>query len=181
MDFGILRDISPVELELMRAWRNSPDIRANMYTRHVISQQEHIEWWNKTAVREDQQYFMYEFNGKPTGIVSFNGIDKVNRNSRWAFYAAPTAEKGTGSRMEFLALNYAFDELKLHKLCCEVLEFNAAVVKLHQKFGFRIEGVLKEQHIVENKYVDIYCMGILASEWIGFRVSIENRLKSFVR
>lgn len=41
--------------------------------------------------------------------------------------------------MEYLALEYAFKDMGLHKLFCEVLAFNAPVIKLHQKFGFKIE------------------------------------------
>lgn len=173
---GSLRAIKPEELELMLAWRNAPSVRANMYTRHEISLTEHLAWWARIRDRADQRYFMYEFKGEPVGIVAFNSIDTVNQNSSWAFYASPEAPKGTGSRMEFLALNYAFAELTLHKLCCEVLAFNAPVVKLHEKFGFKVEGVLREQHHHNEHYVDIYRLGILASEWKTGRDAMLSRL-----
>ena len=162
---GTLRAIAPDELELMLAWRNAPCVRANMSTRHEISLDEHLAWWARIQTRTDQRYFMYEYKGAPVGIVAFNGIDTVNANSEWAIYASPEAPKGTGSRMEFLALEYAFHELKLHKLCCEVLAFNSPVIKLHQKFGFKVEGILREQHRLEDRFVDIYRLGMLAPEW----------------
>lgn len=162
---GQLREIQTSELEMMLAWRNSPAVRMNMYTRQVITLEEHLSWWNKLKSSSASKYFMYVGAGRPQGVVAFTGIDKGSNNSSWAFYANPEAPKGTGSRMEFLALSYAFDELGLHKLCCEVLAFNAAVIKLHQKFGFTIEGVLREQHFVEDKYVDVIRLGVLAAEW----------------
>ncbi len=67
--------------------------------------------------------------------------------------------------MEFLALEYVFGHLKLHKLYCEVLAFNMPVIKLHQKFGFEIEGVFRQQHLGDSGYVDIYRLGIIANEW----------------
>ncbi|MGA8516294.1 MAG: UDP-4-amino-4,6-dideoxy-N-acetyl-beta-L-altrosamine N-acetyltransferase, partial [Burkholderiaceae bacterium] len=126
---GVLRDIQADELELMLTWRNAPTVRANMYTRHEISLQEHVAWWERMQKRDDQRYFMYESEGTPCGIVAFTGIDICNQNSSWAFYASPVAPRGTGSRMEFLALDYAFNSLRLRKLCCEVLAFNQSVVK----------------------------------------------------
>ncbi|MGB0466070.1 MAG: UDP-4-amino-4,6-dideoxy-N-acetyl-beta-L-altrosamine N-acetyltransferase [Pontibacterium sp.] len=162
---GTLRTIQPNELELMRSWRNAPNVRVNMYTRHEISQQEHLRWWESIAARPDQQYFMYEINGLPLGIIGFTGINTDSKNSAWAFYASPEAPPGTGSRMEFLALEYAFYTLNLHKLYCEVLAFNTPVIKLHQKFGFKVEGIFREHHNIDSTYADVYRLGLLATEW----------------
>lgn len=173
---GILRSIAVDELELMRVWRNEPAVRANMYTQHEISREEHLIWWEKTKVRTDQKYFMYEMAGAPVGIAAFTGIDIKSQNSAWAFYASPSAPKGTGSKMEFLMLDHAFNDLKIHKLYCEVLAFNTSVIKLHQKFGFSIEGVFRQQHKVNDNFVDIYRLGILASEWQEYRQSMQEKL-----
>lgn len=178
---GILRNIADNELELMRAWRNEPSVRANMYTQHEISPEEHLTWWAKTKDRPDQKYFMYETAGTPVGIASFNGIDANSANSAWAFYASPTAPKGTGSRMEFLMLDCAFNTLNLHKLHCEVLAFNTAVIKLHEKFGFKVEGVFREQHKVNDVFVDTYRLGILVSEWQKGRQAMYDKLTGHVK
>lgn len=162
---GDLRAIRDCELELMLSWRNAPSVRANMYTRHEISLAEHLSWWERTARREDQEYFMYEKDGAGMGIVAFTEIDRANANCCWAFYAAPDAARGTGSRMEYLALQRVFGALGLHKLYCEVLAFNAPVIALHQKFGFQIEGRFRDQHKVDGEYIDIVRLGLLAEEW----------------
>lgn len=178
---GILRGISDGELELMRAWRNEPAVRANMYTQHEISSKEHLTWWEKTKTRTDQKYFMYEMAGNPRGIAAFTSLDLQSKNSAWAFYASPLAPKGTGSKMEFLMLEHAFDELKLHKLYCEVLAFNTAVIKLHQKFGFNIESVFRQQQKVNDDFVDIYRLGILAPEWLEQRQAMHIKLLAQIR
>lgn len=173
---GCLRAIGSDELELMLSWRNAPSVRANMYTRHEISLEEHLKWWSQISKRADQSYYMYEFQGRPSGIVAFTGINLVNNNSSWAFYASPDAGRGTGSRMEYLALECAFENMQLHKLCCEVLSFNQAVIKLHQKFGFVTEGVLRHQHLVDGSYVDVHRLGLLIDEWSAKRDEIKARL-----
>lgn len=176
LKLGVLRTIKPEELELMLAWRNAPSVRANMYTRHEISLAEHLAWWARIQGRSDQKYFMYEFQETPLGIVAFTGVDSASQNSSWAFYASPQAPKGTGSKMEFLALEYAFHNMQLHKLCCEVLAFNAPVIKLHQKFGFKVEGILREQHLVDETFVDVYRLGVLAPEWEAQREEMLTKL-----
>jgi UDP-4-amino-4,6-dideoxy-N-acetyl-beta-L-altrosamine N-acetyltransferase len=179
--FGLLRDIKNEELELMLSWRNAPSVRANMYTRHEIDWEEHLAWWERISARTDQRYFMYENDFMALGIVGFNQIDTVNQNASWAFYAAPESKKGTGSRMEYLALEHAFNEIELHKLSCEVLAFNEPVIKLHQKFGFHIEGVLREHHKAEEEFVDIYKLGILNKEWSQQRHSMHAKIENFSR
>lgn len=173
---GMLRGIEQEELELMLSWRNASSVRANMYTRHEISRTEHLAWWARIQEQSDQRYFMYELQGTPSGIVAFTGVDRASLNSSWAFYASQQAPKGTGSKMEFLALEYAFNDMRLHKLCCEVLAFNTPVIKLHQKFGFKIEGVLREQHLVDEAFVDVYRLGVLASEWEAKREEMLKKL-----
>lgn len=178
---GTLRPIRDDELELMLSWRNAPSVRANMYTQHEISIEEHRAWWGKTLQRDDQRYFMYENAGTPLGVVGFNAIDIVNQRSFWAFYAAPDAPRGTGTFMEFLVLDHAFDVLKLHKLSCEVLAFNAPVIKLHQKFGFTVEGIFRAHHKLDEQFIDIYRLGMLASEWSSKRPELQAKLEKLKR
>lgn len=173
---GILREIADNEIELMLAWRNEPAVRANMYTQHEISLHEHLAWWERTRDRADQKYFMYEFAGNAGGIAALTDIDINNKNSTWAFYSSPTAPTGTGSKMEFLILEHAFNELKLEKLYCEVLAFNTPVIKLHHKFGFITEGVFRKQYNLNGTLIDVYRLGILASEWQELRETIQEKL-----
>lgn len=173
---GRLRDILDCELSLMLNWRNAPTVRANMYTRHEISMEEHLAWWARTQQRSDQKYFIYEYESTPLGVVGFTGIDSVNENAFWAFYASPNAAKGTGSRMEGLALDHAFSNMGLHKIVCEVLAFNVAVLRLHEKFGFKVEGIFREHHKVDRKWVDIHRLTLFASDWSGQREHMVAKL-----
>jgi UDP-4-amino-4,6-dideoxy-N-acetyl-beta-L-altrosamine N-acetyltransferase len=174
---GILRAIKEDELPTILAWRNSPKIKANMYSRHDISLEEHLAWWTRLKDSSDRAYFIYEHHGIPTGVVGFSQIDTYHQNASWAFYASPDAPPGSGARMELLALDHAFDDLQLKKLYCEVLEFNQSVINLHTKFGFKVEGVFKEQHLYENSHIDIYRLAILANEWQAKRPEMLMKLK----
>ncbi|WAB92587.1 UDP-4-amino-4,6-dideoxy-N-acetyl-beta-L-altrosamine N-acetyltransferase [Pseudomonas citronellolis] len=181
MNIGKLRKITDNELELMLSWRNAPNVRANMYTRHEISLEEHRRWWDRIRLDPQHQYLMFEDADTPLGIVAFVNIDKLNGNSSWAFYASPEAPKGTGSKMEFLALEYAFEELSLHKLHCEVLDFNTAVIRLHKKFGFTVEGILRQHHYIDSRFADVYRLGLLSDEWNTHRILMQKRLSNYTK
>lgn len=174
---GSLRTLQELDLEMILRWRNDFAVRQNMYTSSEIPWKEHVEWWQRIKSSESNLYFVYELRGSPFGVVSFNNIDCRNKNASWAFYAAPEAPVGVGSRMEFLALDYAFDALCLHRLSCEVLSFNQPVIKLHEKFGFQVEGVFRERYLRDDFYYDVFCLGQLSKEWLSHRQIMAKRLK----
>lgn len=176
LSIGEFRSISIDMLDTVLEWRNAPKVRANMYTRHEISRQEHHDWWNRVAQASDKRYVLYQRGSEPLGVVGVTNIDRENGHACWAFYASPEAPPGTGSRMEFLALDYVFRELRLHKLYCEVLSFNTPVIKLHLKFGFQVEGTFREQHKTDEGFVDIVRLGMLAQEWETSREKMFEKL-----
>ena len=177
--FGILRGINDDEIALMLEWRNSPNVTSNMFTRNEISMTTHLSWWNKVKASKNHKYFMYELDGIPAGIVGMVNIDHTNQNSSWIMYASPDAPKGTGSKMEFLFLDYVFKEYGLHKLYGEVLAFNTSVINLHKKFGFAIEGILFEHHAINDGFTDIHLVGITKNRWNENRDRMKKLILSF--
>ena len=77
--------------------------------------------------------------------------------------------------MEFLALTFAFEELGIRKLCCEVLSFNAGVVKLHEKFGFLIEGRFIEHFRRNDEFADIVCLAKFRKSWAADKQGLRAR------
>lgn len=179
MDIGLLREIRDEDLTLMLQWRNAPDVRKNMYNTEEISLETHLAWWAKVVASDKFKYFMYENEGVPLGIVAFTDLNHKSRHSFWAFYASPNAPKGTGSRMEFLALDYAFNVLDLNKLSCEVLDYNPAVIKLHMKFGFKQEGLFEKHHWANERFCDVVRLAIFKDGWKMSRAIMLDKLMSY--
>jgi UDP-4-amino-4,6-dideoxy-N-acetyl-beta-L-altrosamine N-acetyltransferase len=172
--------IRPVELEdkdLILQWRNSERVRAGMYNDHIISQKEHELWFSKALVDDSSAYLIFLYESRPIGFASFTNINLIHSRCYWAFYLGEeNVPRGSGSVMEFFALDYAFCTLKIRKLCCEVFLFNAAVIKLHEKFGFVREGEFAQHYKKNKRYEDIVCLAKFASSWTEDRITLENRL-----
>ena len=64
------------------------------------------------------------------------------------------------------ALDYAFNQLKMHRLQGEALSTNIASVRFHEKLGFIREGVLRDHFYDGNTYADVICFGMLADDWL---------------
>ena len=173
---GALRLIHEDELELMLTWRNAPAVRRNMYTHHEITLVEHLAWWQQVRERSDCRYLMYVQDGVPAGIVYITQLNGQDSSAFWGFYSSPNAPRGIGSCMEFLTLEHVFEDLRLHKLSCEVLAFNQPVLRLHEKFGFRVEGIFREQHALDGEFHDVHRLALLRREWLAGRDELLQRL-----
>lgn len=163
---GHLRSMEEKDLDMVLAWRNAPDVRMNMYTTHIISIEEHRRWFESLSQDDSRRYFIFEKHGHPSGVVAFTDINNESGTASWAFYSGDVAARGVGSLMEFYALDYAFETLKLNKLCCEVISFNKSVLGFHRKHGFEVEGIMRRQYFRSGEYHDIYHLAIFKDNWL---------------
>jgi len=174
-----LREIRPTDKNLVRTWRNHPDVARYMYTDHEITEPEHERWFERIIRDESSHYWIITSDGKEIGVLSISQIDVQNRRCYWAYYLDPgTRGMGAGSFAEYSVLQHVFKELNLNKLCGEVLGFNRSVIKMHKRFGFAEEGVLRNHIFKHGRWHDVVCVGILRDEWERTRPEIETRLKS---
>lgn len=160
-----LRKMTENDLEMVLQWRNAPEVRENMYNNQVISLDEHKKWFQKTLEDKNKKYFIYEKNAEPLGVIAFTDINLESETAAWAFYVGELSKRGAGVQMEKEALRFAFNDLKLNKLWCEVLSFNEKVIKFHQRFGFQVEGVFKSQYKRDNEFYDIYRLALFKQDW----------------
>ena len=161
-----LRPVGRDDAARLLHWRNDERVRANMYTDHVISPEEHARWFAGMLENPRADYRIGERSGRPIGLVAFTDIDSASRRATWAFYLGERdVPAGSGAALEFLAIEHAFGTRNLRKLCCEVLAFNTRVVKLHQRFGFRQEGLLAAHVLKNGKFEDVVLLALFDAEW----------------
>ncbi|MCA9182379.1 MAG: UDP-4-amino-4,6-dideoxy-N-acetyl-beta-L-altrosamine N-acetyltransferase [Planctomycetales bacterium] len=157
-------------------WRNSERVRKNMYTDHIITTAEHERWFQAALESESARYLIFEYLGRPIGFVSFTQIDRTHDRCTWAFYLGEEdVPRGAGSVMEFFALRFAFEGLQIRKLCCEVLSFNASVVKLHERFGFKVEGRFVQHFQRNGEFFDIVCLAKFRNSWDSDKRALRAR------
>jgi UDP-4-amino-4,6-dideoxy-N-acetyl-beta-L-altrosamine N-acetyltransferase len=176
-----LREMLLEDLELVLRWRNSESIRENMYNYDLITNSEHSEWYQRESTNPSTRLMIFELEGVPSGVVIFSSICKKNSLATWAFYSGDAKVRGVGTMMERLALAYAFNELELDRLECEVLEFNEPVARFHKKFGFVEEGRKRSAYKKRGEVYDIIQLAILKQDYIRtINSATENYLsKSF--
>ena len=162
-----LRPLQESDLEMVLSWRNSERVRANMYTDHIISLEEHQTWFKKIKDEPTVDYLICEFQNHPIGLVYFTNVDKNNNKCYWGFYLGETATPlGGGGALGFISMEYIFELVDFRKVCSEVLSFNNKSLKLHKKFSFQEEGCFKK-HIYKNlEYQDVICLALFQENWL---------------
>lgn len=159
-----IRAVEAGDLPVLLGWRNHPQVRAVMFSRHEITTAEHLAWFARASTDPARCLLLAEDASGPFGFAQFAGV-APGGVADWGFYARPDAPKGSGTRLCTLALAHAFDRLALHKVCGQAITTNAASMAIHRKLGFVEEGVLREQKRVNEDYLSLTCFGLLKREW----------------
>lgn len=74
--------------------------------------------------------------------------------------------KGYGQDALKLILNYAFNELNLHRVSLTVMDYNLPAIKAYERVGFVREGTHRQAVQRQGKRYDLLLYGILRDEFL---------------
>ncbi len=178
-----LIDIKKVDSNIKASlleWRNSDFIKYYSASDANISEEQHFEWISSAENCDNLKVFIVYFKNNAVGCVNLSNIDNFHKTAEFSFYLYPEkyTKIGLGAVIEYKIHEYAFVELGLEKLNIRVLENNPKVIQMHQKFGYKIEGILRKNIFKKGHRLDIYLMGIFKEEWDQakkkLRIKINN-------
>ncbi len=174
----VLKPLQREDLEMVRTWRNSPEVSSYMYSEKQISEEEQSLWFDRLATDKTSKYWIISSNDRPLGVANITAINTTLQSCYWAFYIGDTSVRGggIGAKVEYNVLKYVFEELKLNKLRCEVFVFNDKVIKMHEKFGFRREAYYREHCMKNKEFHDVVGLALLKSEWLQMKESLRKKI-----
>ena len=156
---------STEELEMVREWRNHPDVRKWMYNQHEVSHEEHLRFVKALKDAEGKAYWIVKKGRMYLGVVYLLNIRLLHGHAYMGIYSNPIQRnKGVGKTLISLVVRIAFDFLNLHTLKLEVFETNERAINLYRKAGFREEGRLKGFVRSGNRWIDVLIMGMINPE-----------------
>jgi RimJ/RimL family protein N-acetyltransferase len=68
-----------------------------------------------------------------------------------------------------LLLDFAFNEINLHRVFLTVFSYNQRAIRLYEKLGFQREGIYREHLQRDGQRFDMLHYGILRREWAARR------------
>ncbi len=105
------------------------------------------------------------------GMIDLSSIDLKNRSAilaRVLIGERTLRGKGFGNEAIITTLRYGFEELGLHRIAINVLDFNKGAIELYKHLGFQQEGYLRDYFRIRGTYWSVYRMSILEDEFKKF-------------
>ena len=148
------------DAEVMRYWSNSPHPDQARTEAMVDSINDGFER------REILQWGIErEADGRLLGTVTLIAGGEQPRAELGYVLGREHWGQGFAGEAQRRVIEFAFEELGLHRLEADTHPENAASLRSLERLGFRREGVLRERWTIAGEVSDSVIFGLLAREW----------------
>lgn len=130
------------EAELVRTWRNSPEIRCHMIYREHITSEQQTKWFDSID-NETNYFFLVRHNGRAIGVVNLKSVNRANGTAETGvFFGEPhDAARGVVALAAAFALTeFAFGSLGLVRLQGRVLRENSRAIRYNLTIGYELQS-----------------------------------------
>jgi RimJ/RimL family protein N-acetyltransferase len=166
-----LRKLEVTDLDRTWEWINTPEIFITMVVNAPTTKTAQLRWFETLDKSSDKIVFAIctQQDDRHVGNISLDTIDQRHRNARLAIFLADQASRGKriGTHAVSLLLEYAFDFLNLHRVYLKIdAEREQELVHFYGRFGFEIEGRMRQHEFRYGRYIDKLMLGVLRDEWV---------------
>lgn len=166
-----LRELVEKDTANIVRWRNDPAVRKNLFSQAPITEEQHLLYFRKTVQAGlCSQYVISVTENSRTfdiGTAFIKRIDCENRKGEFGMFIGEQSSRGKGYALPVVRqmLSIAFLKLKLHRVYLSVMADNIPAIKVYERAGFTKEGILKDDYLRSDGFVDIIVMGITEPYW----------------
>ncbi|MGL5818671.1 MAG: GNAT family N-acetyltransferase [Phycicoccus sp.] len=148
---------------VMRYWDSIPwrdSTHADRFLARCEALEEHGSGARVAIERRDDKVFI--------GWCGLQRWDPDNRSANLGYVLAEEAwGRGFATEAAGALLTWAFESMDLNRVEAQADTRNDASARVLEKFGFVLEGTLREHVIVDGEVSDDWTFGLLRSEWSG--------------
>ena len=154
-----IRPITEQDTDNIIRWRNSDSVRPYFIYQKPFTKEGHLKWLKDMIYSGNGFQFIVcrTEDDKPIGSTYLRDYDKECRKAEYGVFIGEAEEKGKGIGTEMLKLTmqFAFQEVKLHKVFARAFSDNLPSVKSFLHEGFQQEAYLKDEVYINGEYRDI--------------------------
>ena len=161
----IYKPIRKSDLKIIVKWLNDPG--TNQYlgasVRRGTNSETRLNWYKKYKNEKTKKIFIISSDKKPIGQVGLTDINLQDNNAELYVVIGEKEFRGKGIGQQAIKyiIDYAFNNLKLHRISLGCFEENIAGMKCYEKRGFKKEGVVRDQFYKNGKYYNEVKMGLI--------------------
>jgi ribosomal-protein-alanine N-acetyltransferase len=125
------------------------------------------EFMQNGFVTEDSELFVIEDSRHHViGVIThFKSRTPVSREIGYRLFDPALAGRGYTSEALRLLVDYLFNVHQYHRLELLTAPENAASVRVAEKCGFGVEGLLRQAFFISGQYRDVSVYGLLRPDW----------------
>lgn len=177
------RKIKEEDLRMIMDWRMMPEITQYLSSNPKLTMEDQHKWFEN--IKKDEEngltderksyYWVLEVDGVPSGLVSLVNADYRTNKIETGAYVAVKEKRSIrlAVDIQWNLYAYAFDVLKMHKVCEEVFEDNKAVNRILDMCGSKREGILRDHVYKEEKFYNVVVRGMLKDEWDSIKQNLS--------
>jgi len=137
-----------------------------------VKPQSNASFSSFTEAGDDNSYYFHLRTLSDDTVIGFVVLFNLKWSNRTADMAIGIGDKayrgkGYGQDALKLILNYAFNELNLHRVSLTVMSYNDAAIKAYERVGFVLEGTQRQAVLRQGKRYDMLMYGILRDEFVS--------------
>jgi RimJ/RimL family protein N-acetyltransferase len=162
------RPVEEYDINLIQKWRNNKKIQPFVREHRELSTKHITSWLQNTLSSDKFEFFIIENeNNSPIGVAGLTYIDWVSKNAdiHLAIYAEDWIDEKYAPKALKVMLEYGFKHLNLHRIYAEVYEIDSKKLNFFISNGFTLDGVLREHHYYNGKYIDSHIFSILKPDY----------------
>lgn len=159
-----LRALEPSDLDFVFELENDEQFwemsnTQTPYSRFILKQ--YLDNAHKDIYEVKQlRLVISTLNDETVGLIDLFNCDFKNRKAGVGIIIShqDNRKKGYGKQALQLLTNYAFKQLNLHQIYCNISEHNENSLKLFKNEGFEVIGLKKDWHLYQGKFVNEYIL-----------------------
>lgn len=159
----IIRDFIFSDIPNKIKWINNPENNLYLHYDLPLEYNKTVEWYytKNNNIRKD---CIIEVNNNPVGLIGLLNIDNINKKAEFYITLGEPSykRKGISTVATQAMIDYAFNELKLHKVYLNTDYDNIAAQKLFEKVGFICEGIFIDDLMYRGKFINRIRYAILS-------------------
>lgn len=163
--------LSPMDIDdaqYFAKWFNDCYITDNVGATSILSSVQSEQQWIESNINN---YTFSVITLKDDILIGNCSIMNINHIRQCAEIGLFIGEKnnhnkGYGTEMLKLLLNYSFNYLNLNNIMLRVFSFNDIAIHIYKKVGFKEMGRRRQSYYLNNKFYDEIYMDILKEEFL---------------
>lgn len=165
-----LREITRKDIPVINQWRNDKEVIEFLASPfRYINYETDEKWFNNYLENRQTQVrcaICLNDNTEVVGVIYLTNIDSISRSAEYSIMIGEKRYQGMGigTLATNLIINYAFDHLNLNRIYLTVLEQHKNAIKLYEKVGFKIEGLMRESVYKNGCFNNQVIMALIRSD-----------------